>query len=83
MAQLKSRSFDSRHTGSFNYVLTQKEIGVDTDLFSYMANFLCDEVFSNFRTLISATGVSLAKKSFLSKSKKEMFATDRGAAGTF
>ena len=80
MAQSKSKSFDS---SSFNYVLTQKEIGVDKDLFSYMANFLCSEVFSNFRTLISATGVSLAKKSFLSKSKKEMFATDRGAAGAF
>ena len=70
MAQLKSRSFDSRHTGSFNYVLTQKEIGVDTDLFSYMGNFLCSEVFSNFRTLISATGVSLAKKKFSFKVKE-------------
>ena len=70
MAQLKSISFDSRHTGSFNYVLTQKEIGVDKDLFSYMANFLCNEVFSNFRTLISATGVSLAKKKFSFKVKE-------------
>ena len=70
MAQLKSRSFDSKNISSFNYVWTQKEIGVDTDLFSYMANFLYSEVFSNFRTLISATGVSLAKKKFSFKVKE-------------
>ena len=70
MAQLKSRSFDIRNTSSFNYVLTQNVIGVDTDLFSDMANFLCSEVFSNFRTLISATGVSLAKKKFSFKVKE-------------
>ena len=51
--------------------LTQKEIGVDTDLFSYMANYLCNEVFSNFRTLISATGESGKEKVFFQSQRKK------------